>query len=93
MSIVLYIGDLPYISECLFVSAHLWALADPEGADMFLHCEDNCILHLPSHLVSVPSITIHIIAAFGCSTRFCLVSESTKSQAFRISNIILIWGD
>lgn len=34
------------------VTAHLWAVADPQGADTFLHCEVNSVLHLPSSLVS-----------------------------------------
>ncbi|KAM3866164.1 telomerase protein component 1 [Diretmus argenteus] len=35
----------------LVLSAHLWALADPQGTDTFLHCEANSILNLPSHLM------------------------------------------
>ncbi|XP_029930833.1 telomerase protein component 1 [Myripristis murdjan] len=35
----------------LVLSAHLWALADPQGADTFLHCEASSIMHLPSHLM------------------------------------------
>ncbi|XP_031153943.1 telomerase protein component 1 isoform X2 [Sander lucioperca] len=35
----------------LVLAAHLWALADPQGTDTFLHCEANSVLHLPSSLI------------------------------------------
>ncbi|XP_044076665.1 telomerase protein component 1 isoform X2 [Siniperca chuatsi] len=35
----------------LVLAAHLWALADPQGADNFLHCEANSVMHLPSNLI------------------------------------------
>ncbi|KAM6989331.1 telomerase protein component 1 [Tautogolabrus adspersus] len=35
----------------LVLAAHLWALADPQGADTFLHCEANSIMHLPANLI------------------------------------------
>uniref|UniRef100_A0AAQ6IID5 Telomerase-associated protein 1 n=1 Tax=Anabas testudineus TaxID=64144 RepID=A0AAQ6IID5_ANATE len=33
------------------LAAHLWALANPHGTDIFLHCEVNSVMHLPSSLV------------------------------------------
>ncbi|XP_032388427.1 telomerase protein component 1 isoform X2 [Etheostoma spectabile] len=35
----------------LVLAAHLWALANPQGTDTFLHCEANSVLHLPSSLI------------------------------------------
>ncbi|XP_056246593.1 telomerase protein component 1 isoform X2 [Seriola aureovittata] len=35
----------------LALAAHLWALADPQGTDTFLHCEANSVMHLPSNLI------------------------------------------
>ncbi|XP_017266584.1 telomerase protein component 1 isoform X2 [Kryptolebias marmoratus] len=35
----------------LVLAGHLWAMADPQGKDTFLHCEANSIMHLPSSLV------------------------------------------
>ncbi|XP_068460550.1 telomerase protein component 1 [Clinocottus analis] len=35
----------------LVLAAHLWALADPQGTDTFLHCEANSVMHLPSNLI------------------------------------------
>ncbi|XP_039999978.1 telomerase protein component 1 isoform X2 [Xiphias gladius] len=35
----------------LVLAAHLWALADPQGTDAFLHCEANSVMHLPSNLI------------------------------------------
>ncbi|XP_039671900.1 telomerase protein component 1 isoform X3 [Perca fluviatilis] len=35
----------------LVLAAHLWALADPQGTDTFLHCEANSVLQLPSSLI------------------------------------------
>ncbi|XP_068587704.1 telomerase protein component 1 isoform X2 [Cebidichthys violaceus] len=35
----------------LVLAAHLWALADPQGTDTFLHCEANSVMHLPSSLI------------------------------------------
>ncbi|XP_028988903.1 telomerase protein component 1 [Betta splendens] len=35
----------------LILAAHLWAAADPQGTDTFLHCEVNSVLHLPSSLI------------------------------------------
>ncbi|XP_070774707.1 telomerase protein component 1 [Enoplosus armatus] len=35
----------------LVLAAHLWALADPQGTDNFLHCEANSVMHLPSNLI------------------------------------------
>ncbi|XP_076601969.1 telomerase protein component 1 isoform X2 [Chaetodon auriga] len=34
----------------LVLAAHLWALADQQGTDTFLHCEANSVKHLPSNL-------------------------------------------
>ncbi|KAG7273056.1 hypothetical protein CRUP_007212 [Coryphaenoides rupestris] len=36
----------------LILSARLWAAADPQGTDTFLHCEADHIKHLPAHLMS-----------------------------------------
>ncbi|XP_035526254.1 telomerase protein component 1 [Morone saxatilis] len=36
----------------LVLAAHLWALADQQGTDTFLHCEANSVMHLPSCLFS-----------------------------------------
>ncbi|XP_051276117.1 telomerase protein component 1 [Dicentrarchus labrax] len=35
----------------LVLAAHLWALADQQGKDTFLHCEANSVMHLPSSLI------------------------------------------
>ncbi|KAM3604040.1 uncharacterized protein V6R79_005607 [Siganus canaliculatus] len=35
----------------LVLAAHLWALADQQGTDTFLHCEANSVMHLPSSLI------------------------------------------
>ncbi|XP_071347004.1 telomerase protein component 1-like isoform X1 [Trachinotus anak] len=35
----------------LVLAAHLWALADPQGTDTFLHCEASTVMHLPSNLI------------------------------------------
>nr|XP_046265032.1 telomerase protein component 1 [Scatophagus argus]XP_046265033.1 telomerase protein component 1 [Scatophagus argus] len=35
----------------LVLAAHLWALADQQATDTFLHCEANSVMHLPSHLI------------------------------------------
>ncbi|KAM3605500.1 uncharacterized protein V6R79_026311 [Siganus canaliculatus] len=35
----------------LVLAAHLWALADQQGPDTFLHCEANSVMHLPSSLI------------------------------------------
>ncbi|TKS79483.1 Telomerase protein component 1 [Collichthys lucidus] len=35
----------------LALAAHLWALADQQGTDTFLHCEANSVMHLPSSLI------------------------------------------
>ncbi|XP_068604898.1 telomerase protein component 1 [Brachionichthys hirsutus] len=35
----------------LVLAGHLWALADQQGTDTFLHCETNTVLHLPSSLI------------------------------------------
>ncbi|CAJ1072532.1 Hypothetical predicted protein [Xyrichtys novacula] len=35
----------------LVLAAHLWAVADPQGADTFLHCEANSVMQLPSNLI------------------------------------------
>lgn len=35
----------------LVLAAHLWALADQQGSDTFLHCEANSVMHLPSNLI------------------------------------------
>ncbi|XP_074545467.1 telomerase protein component 1-like [Halichoeres trimaculatus] len=35
----------------LVLAAHLWALADPQGTDTFLHCEANSVMNLPSNLI------------------------------------------
>ncbi|XP_041659020.1 telomerase protein component 1-like [Cheilinus undulatus] len=35
----------------LVLAAHLWALADPQGSNTFLHCEANSVMHLPSSLI------------------------------------------
>ncbi|XP_041849088.1 telomerase protein component 1 isoform X3 [Melanotaenia boesemani] len=35
----------------LILAAHLWAMADPQGQDTFLHCEANSVMHLPSSLI------------------------------------------
>ncbi|XP_070701511.1 telomerase protein component 1 [Pempheris klunzingeri] len=35
----------------LVLAAHLWALANPQGTDTFLHCEANSVMHLPSSLI------------------------------------------
>ncbi|CAJ1072834.1 telomerase protein component 1-like [Xyrichtys novacula] len=35
----------------LVLGAHLWALADPQGADTFLHCEADSVMQLPSNLI------------------------------------------
>nr|XP_019966151.1 PREDICTED: telomerase protein component 1 isoform X1 [Paralichthys olivaceus] len=35
----------------LVLAAHLWTLADPQGANTFLHCEANSLMHLPSNLI------------------------------------------
>jgi len=41
-----------HIAAPSLYAAHLWALADPQGTDTFLHCEANSVMHLPSNLVS-----------------------------------------
>ncbi|XP_034009134.1 telomerase protein component 1 [Trematomus bernacchii] len=35
----------------LVLAAHLWALADSQGSDSFLHCEADSVLHLPACLI------------------------------------------
>ncbi|KAM4729089.1 telomerase protein component 1 [Anableps anableps] len=35
----------------LVLAGHLWAMADPEGNDTFLHSEANSVMHLPSNLI------------------------------------------
>ncbi|XP_018533631.1 telomerase protein component 1 [Lates calcarifer] len=35
----------------LVLAAHLWALADHQGTDTFLHCEADSVMHLPSSLI------------------------------------------
>ncbi|KAM9349866.1 telomerase protein component 1 [Symphorus nematophorus] len=35
----------------LVLAAHLWALADQQGTDTFLHCEPNTVMHLPCSLI------------------------------------------
>ncbi|KAG7220866.1 hypothetical protein INR49_031318 [Caranx melampygus] len=35
----------------LVLAAHLWAVADPQGTDTFLHCEASSVMHLPSNLI------------------------------------------
>ncbi|KAM4552471.1 telomerase protein component 1 isoform 1-T3 [Odontesthes bonariensis] len=35
----------------LVLAAHLWAMADPQGKDTFLHCEANSVMYLPSSLI------------------------------------------
>ncbi|TNN54779.1 Telomerase protein component 1 [Liparis tanakae] len=37
----------------LILAAHLWALADPQGTDTFLHCEASSVMHLPSNLLEM----------------------------------------
>ncbi|XP_034559515.1 telomerase protein component 1-like [Notolabrus celidotus] len=35
----------------LVLAAHLWALANSQGADTFLHCEASSVMHLPTNLI------------------------------------------
>ncbi|KAM4557504.1 telomerase protein component 1-like [Fundulus diaphanus] len=35
----------------LVLAGHLWAMADPEGQDTFLHSEADSVMHLPSSLI------------------------------------------
>ncbi|KAI4809966.1 hypothetical protein KUCAC02_018817 [Chaenocephalus aceratus] len=35
----------------LVLAAHLWARADSQGSDSFLHCEADSVLHLPASLI------------------------------------------
>ncbi|XP_026229628.1 telomerase protein component 1-like isoform X2 [Anabas testudineus] len=42
------------------LAAHLWALANPQGTDTFLHCEVNSVMHLPSSLIECGQLeTLH----------------------------------
>lgn len=79
---------------CLY-TAHLWAVADQQGTDTFLHCEANSVKHLPSSLVRhLPSShTTNKLCNMSCSplvlwftnlTHFqCRYKYSEKSHHFR----------
>ncbi|KAM7411194.1 hypothetical protein PAMA_021262 [Pampus argenteus] len=42
----------------LMLAAHLWARADSQGTDTFLHSEADSVMHLPSHLIQSDQLEV-----------------------------------